>query len=203
VAVLHALWLLRDGRWRERGLWGVLAAIVAHERAHLAGMAWEEAASFLGLLTLWRSDDPRLRYSAWLSLWLELSPTTEGRSSAVQRDLRAIAAFSRAHRGWEAPAVRRTYSAYLEAHGVTGGTASYSRVADLALILVDAQDREVGHADKWSCHQGEGVLHRAFSIFVFNDLGERHDTPSLWYDGVRDRCPPHMLGCRSSGRLRR
>ncbi|MDQ7088471.1 MAG: DUF3810 family protein [Acidobacteriota bacterium] len=117
---------------------GLLPAIMAHERAHLAGMAWEEAASFLGLLTLWRSDDPRLRYSAWLSLWLELNPTTSGRSPAVRRDLRAIAAFSRAHRGWEAPAVRRTYSAYLEAHGVTGGTASYSRVADLALRYLNS-----------------------------------------------------------------
>ncbi len=116
---------------------GLLPAIVAHERAHLAGMAWEEAASFLGLLSLWRSEDPRLRYAAWLSLWLELSPTTKGRSPAVQRDLRAISAFARAHRGWEAPVVRRTYSTYLEAHGVTGGTASYSRVADLVLRYLE------------------------------------------------------------------
>ncbi len=31
VAVLHALWLLANGRWRRRGFWGTLAAVVAHE----------------------------------------------------------------------------------------------------------------------------------------------------------------------------
>jgi len=40
------------------------------------------------------------------------------------------------------------------------------------LILVDADDNEVGHLDKAGCHRGAGVLHRAFSIFVFNPDGE-------------------------------
>lgn len=40
------------------------------------------------------------------------------------------------------------------------------------LILVDDQDQEVGHQDKLSCHAGSGVLHRAFSLFIFNDAGE-------------------------------
>ena len=40
------------------------------------------------------------------------------------------------------------------------------------LILVDAEDNEIGHLDKASCHRGEGVLHRAFSIFIFNLDGE-------------------------------
>jgi len=41
-----------------------------------------------------------------------------------------------------------------------------------ALVLVDEHDREVGAASKLACHAGEGVLHRAFSIFVFNTRGE-------------------------------
>ena len=41
-----------------------------------------------------------------------------------------------------------------------------------ALILVDESDREVGHLDKARCHQGQGVLHRAFSLLIFNDKGE-------------------------------
>ena len=41
-----------------------------------------------------------------------------------------------------------------------------------ALILVDEADREVGHLDKARCHQGRGVLHRAFSLLIFNDAGE-------------------------------
>jgi isopentenyl-diphosphate Delta-isomerase len=41
-----------------------------------------------------------------------------------------------------------------------------------SLILVDEADREVGHLDKAQCHQGKGVLHRAFSLLIFNDAGE-------------------------------
>jgi isopentenyl-diphosphate delta-isomerase len=40
------------------------------------------------------------------------------------------------------------------------------------LILVDDQDREIGHQDKLSCHSGSGTLHRAFSLFIFNEEGE-------------------------------
>lgn len=41
-----------------------------------------------------------------------------------------------------------------------------------SLILVDEADREVGFASKQRCHEGDGVLHRAFSAFLFNDSGE-------------------------------
>ena len=41
-----------------------------------------------------------------------------------------------------------------------------------SLILVDEADREVGHLDKARCHDGQGVLHRAFSLLIFNDEGE-------------------------------
>ena len=42
---------------------------------------------------------------------------------------------------------------------------------DELLILVDEDDEEIGHLDKAACHDGDGVLHRAFSLFVFNDEG--------------------------------
>ena len=41
-----------------------------------------------------------------------------------------------------------------------------------ALILVDEADREVGHLSKTKCHDGQGVLHRAFSLLIFNGAGE-------------------------------
>ena len=41
-----------------------------------------------------------------------------------------------------------------------------------ALIVVDSSDRELGTLDKSACHDGDGVLHRAFSLFVFNSAGE-------------------------------
>ncbi len=40
------------------------------------------------------------------------------------------------------------------------------------LILVDSDDCEVGFRDKSACHDGGGVLHRAFSLFVFNERGD-------------------------------
>ncbi len=53
------------------------------------------------------------------------------------------------------------------------------------LILVDEADREVGHLSKAKCHDGQGVLHRAFSLLIFNDEGElllqqRAPSKRLW-----------------------
>jgi isopentenyl-diphosphate delta-isomerase len=54
-----------------------------------------------------------------------------------------------------------------------------------ALILVDEADREVGHLSKTKCHDGQGVLHRAFSLLIFNAEGElllqqRASSKRLW-----------------------
>ena len=38
-----------------------------------------------------------------------------------------------------------------------------------SLILVNARDKIIGYENREKCHQGEGLLHRAFSIFIFND----------------------------------
>jgi isopentenyl-diphosphate delta-isomerase len=56
---------------------------------------------------------------------------------------------------------------------------------DETLMLVDESDRVVGHLSKGACHDGEGVLHRAFSLFVFNREGElllqqRSEGKRLW-----------------------
>ena len=52
-------------------------------------------------------------------------------------------------------------------------TAGAQRVSfdDEPLILVDDTDAVVGHLSKAECHVGEGILHRAFSVFVFDDRG--------------------------------
>jgi isopentenyl-diphosphate delta-isomerase len=39
------------------------------------------------------------------------------------------------------------------------------------VILVDSLDRQIGVEEKMKAHR-EGKLHRAFSVFVFNDKGE-------------------------------
>jgi isopentenyl-diphosphate delta-isomerase len=53
------------------------------------------------------------------------------------------------------------------------------------LILVDEADQGVGHLSKVLCHQGRGVLHRAFSLLIFNAAGElllqqRSGSKRLW-----------------------
>lgn len=64
------------------------------------------------------------------------------------------------------------------------------------LILVNDQDEEIGHLDKLNCHQGSGVLHRAFSLFVFNDNGElllqqRSSDKPLWPRYWSNTCCSH------------
>jgi isopentenyl-diphosphate Delta-isomerase len=65
-----------------------------------------------------------------------------------------------------------------------------------ALILVDEADREVGYLSKVKCHDGQGVLHRAFSLLIFNDEGElllqqRAPSKRLWPRYWSNSCCSH------------
>ncbi len=65
------------------------------------------------------------------------------------------------------------------------GTCAETAADSETLILVDESDREVGHLSKALCHAGPGVLHRAFSLLIFNPAGEllvqrRARTKRLW-----------------------
>ena len=64
------------------------------------------------------------------------------------------------------------------------------------LILVDREDSEIGYLSKGECHNGAGVLHRAFSLFLFNDAGElllqqRSSNKRLWPDYWSNSCCSH------------
>jgi isopentenyl-diphosphate delta-isomerase len=64
------------------------------------------------------------------------------------------------------------------------------------LILVDEADREVGYLNKSACHRGSGVLHRAFSLLIFNDQGElllqqRAHSKRLWPGYWSNSCCSH------------
>jgi isopentenyl-diphosphate delta-isomerase len=64
------------------------------------------------------------------------------------------------------------------------------------LILVDELDREIGRSSKSDCHIGNGILHRAFSIFVFNKRNElllqrRSAEKPLWPDYWSNTCCSH------------
>lgn len=67
------------------------------------------------------------------------------------------------------------------------------------LILVDADDHEIGHASKSDAHAGKGILHRAFSLFVFNPDGElllqqRAPSKPLWPGYWANSCCSHPRG---------
>ncbi len=64
------------------------------------------------------------------------------------------------------------------------------------LILVDELDREIGSRSKTECHTGKGLLHRAFSIFVFNGdnellLQKRSASKMLWPNYWSNTCCSH------------
>ncbi len=53
------------------------------------------------------------------------------------------------------------------------------------LIILDPLDNIIGYETKAECHKGKGILHRAFSIFIFNSKGElliqeRSSLKPLW-----------------------
>ena len=76
---------------------------------------------------------------------------------------------------------------------------SHNRVVssdDEELILVDADDREIGVVAKAAVHRGRGTLHRAFSVFVFNPAGEllvqqRAMSKRLWPGYWSNTCCSH------------
>lgn len=61
-------------------------------------------------------------------------------------------------------------------------------MAEERVILVDERDNEIGSMEKIEAHE-KALLHRAFSIFVFNDAGQmmlqrralsKYHSPGLW-----------------------
>jgi isopentenyl-diphosphate delta-isomerase len=64
------------------------------------------------------------------------------------------------------------------------------------LILVNPEDQETGNLSKAECHDGDGVLHRAFSVFLFNAGGElllqqRSAAKRLWPMFWTNTCCSH------------
>ena len=56
---------------------------------------------------------------------------------------------------------------------------------DEMLVVVDENDKIIDYKSKIECHQGNGILHRAFSIFIFNSIGQiimqkRSEQKLLW-----------------------
>ena len=67
---------------------------------------------------------------------------------------------------------------------------------DEPLILVDSEDNVRGYRPKTECHEGGGMLHRAFSIFLFNGHGQvllqqRSGLKQLWPGYWSNSCCSH------------
>ena len=79
---------------------------------------------------------------------------------------------------------------------MTEKTARIVSSEDERLILVDLDDMETGVMSKAECHDGDGTLHRAFSLFLFNEHGElllqqRASGKRLWPGFWSNSCCSH------------
>ncbi|PSJ30283.1 isopentenyl-diphosphate delta-isomerase [Streptosporangium nondiastaticum] len=102
------------------------------------------------------------------------------------------------------------------ANGLSADTAAVPAPEDSAepimLELVDEDGRTIGTAEKLSAHIAPGKLHRAFSVFLFDDAGrlllqrralEKYHSPGVWsntccghpYPGE----PPFVAAARRTG----
>lgn len=78
------------------------------------------------------------------------------------------------------------------------------------LILVNEKDKAVGFATKDKCHQGKGILHCAFSVYIFNEKGElliqqRSKEKKLWPGFWSNSCCSHPRkseSCKKAGERR-
>lgn len=64
------------------------------------------------------------------------------------------------------------------------------------LILVDLDDTELGFESKARCHDGDGILHRAFSVFLTDPAGrvllqQRANDKRLWGGYWANSCCSH------------
>lgn len=64
------------------------------------------------------------------------------------------------------------------------------------LILVDEADNELGYAEKYETHKKPVKLHRAFSVFIFNDEGQllitkRSSSKKTWPGFWSNACCSH------------
>ncbi len=64
------------------------------------------------------------------------------------------------------------------------------------VILVDKNDKEIGHDEKEKCHFIPAKLHRAFSVFIFNNKGQmlihkRSSAKKTWPGYWTNACCSH------------
>lgn len=125
----------------------------AHELAHQRGIAREDEANFVAFLACMESDDPYIRYSAYVNMleyvmnalysasaqaYTEFYGTIDSR---IVGEFYSYSAFYETYRENVAEKVSGTVNnAYLQSQGQTAGTRSYGLVVDLAVAYFNSKE---------------------------------------------------------------
>ncbi len=110
--------------------------VVLHEIAHVRGYAHEGEANFIAFIAAIYSEDPRLRYSGWLSLWRYLGSRENDvlLDPGPLTDLDAVDQRIRGNRvEWVSRTQSRTLDAFLKVNRVDSGIRSYSEIVTLVV----------------------------------------------------------------------
>ena len=119
----------------------IIATSSAHEMAHQRGVAREDECNFLAFAVLIESEDPFLRYSAYLDIYTNIASAMSGEdanlASTVAIDRRAIndlvsySKFFDKYRDSVAAEVTDSINnSYLQANGQTQGTKTYGMMTE-------------------------------------------------------------------------
>ena len=96
------------------------------------------------------------------------------------------------------PYCRTIMAAGSDPNALQGHDDSQADMMQEQCILVDSSDNRIGSETKLNCHQGDGILHRAFSVLLFHGgyellVQKRSDDkitfPSVW----ANTCCSHPL----------
>lgn len=130
----------------------------AHELAHQRGVAREDEANFVAFLVCMESDDPYIRYSAYLNMYeyvaAALARTDPDRYRVLYQTLpyEVIAEqaayrvfFEKYRENVAASVTQATNDTYLKAQGAKEGTRSYNMVVDLSVAYYRAYCKDETH----------------------------------------------------------
>jgi hypothetical protein len=113
-----------------------LPFVIAHELAHVRGIAHEGDANLMAVLATLASDDPAFQYSGWLHLWLHLRNRSRDAllEAGPAADVSAIFARMRSQQiEWATDVQSAVLDLHLKTHDVPEGVRSYSRIVSLAI----------------------------------------------------------------------
>jgi hypothetical protein len=122
-----------------------LGSTIAHEMAHLRGIASEQECNFLAVVASTASDEPAYRYAGWLlgyvytsnalyradrEAWKAIRATLP---EEVNADLRYHSDYWAAYEGPVSEAASNAYDSFLKGYGDEDGIQSYGTVVDMLI----------------------------------------------------------------------